>query len=60
MNLAFYIKHFLKDLKIAIVEKENLSLPVLETVKDMYQFLSTDFSDKGTQALIEYYLVKNN
>ncbi|HKL61034.1 MAG TPA: NAD(P)-dependent oxidoreductase [Acholeplasma sp.] len=57
---GFYIKHFLKDLKIAIVEKDNLSLPVLEQVKEMYQYLSADFDDKGTQALIEYYLIKNN
>lgn len=54
---GFFIKHFLKDLKLAIEAKENLNLPGLEHAKKAYQVLSDkEFSEKGTQAIIEYYL----
>jgi 3-hydroxyisobutyrate dehydrogenase len=56
---GFFIKHYLKDLKLAMEEKDNLDLKVLETVTKAYQVLSDKgFSEKGTQAVIEYYIQK--
>lgn len=56
---GFYIKHFLKDLKLAMEEKEDLDLKVLEIATKAYQTLSEEnFNEKGTQAIIEYYLQK--
>jgi 3-hydroxyisobutyrate dehydrogenase len=54
---GFYVKHFLKDLKLVLAEKEDLSLPVLEQVTKAHDVLSENgFSDLGTQSFIEYYL----
>lgn len=54
---GFYIKHFLKDLKLVLEEKQDLALDVLEKVTHVYQVLSdSDMQDHGTQAIIEYYL----
>ncbi len=50
---GFYIKHFIKDMKIAKEEMDNQKLPVLNTVLQMYQSLQED--DLGTQALIHYF-----
>lgn len=50
---GFYIKHFIKDLKIAKEEMDHQELPVLNTVLQMYQSLQED--NLGTQALIHYY-----
>lgn len=56
---GFFIKHYLKDLKLAMEEKEDLDLKVLETVTKAYQVLSDKgFNEKGTQAIIEYYIQK--
>lgn len=58
MNPGFYIKHMIKDLKIAIDQaaQNDLDLKVLDTVKDMYEVLaSRGMEDLGTQALIHYY-----
>jgi len=56
---GFFVKHFLKDLKLAMDEKENLDLKVLEIATNAYETLSSKgFSEKGTQAIIEYYLQK--
>ncbi len=56
---GFFVKHFLKDLKLAMDEKENLDLKVLEIATKAYEILSSKgFSEKGTQAIIEYYLQK--
>jgi 3-hydroxyisobutyrate dehydrogenase len=56
---GFFIKHYLKDLKLAMEEKDHLDLKVLETVTKAYQVLSDKgFSEKGTQAVIEYYIQK--
>jgi 3-hydroxyisobutyrate dehydrogenase len=56
---GFYIKHFLKDLKLVLEEKKDLSLPVVEQVTHVYDMLNTfGMSDFGTQAIIEYYLQK--
>ncbi len=58
MNPGFYIKHMIKDLKIAIdqADQNGLDLEVLDTVKDMYEDLADrGMEDLGTQALIHYY-----
>ena len=55
---GFYIKHFIKDMKIALDEAErmNLKLPGLELAKDLYETLAENgYEDKGTQALFQYY-----
>ena len=55
---GFAIKHFVKDLLLAVDEsnKENLNLDVLVTVMSHYKKLESDgFSENGTQALIKYY-----
>ena len=55
---GFSIKHFVKDLLLAVDEsnKENLNLDVLVTVMSHYKKLESDgFSENGTQALIKYY-----
>jgi len=58
---GFYLKHFLKDLKLVIDEKEDLKLDVLETVTKAYEILSDNgYDDLGTQSIIEYYLLKQN
>lgn len=56
---GFYIKHFIKDMRIAIDEAErmNLNLPGLKLSKELYnQLLEKGFGEKGTQALIKYYV----
>lgn len=56
---GFYVKHYLKDLKLAMAEKDDLALPVLEQVTRAYALLSKHgYSDMGTQSIIEYYLRK--
>ena len=56
---GFYIKHFLKDLKLVLDEKKDLSLDVVQTVARVYETLvSIGMHDFGTQAIIEYYLQK--
>ncbi|MBD8035608.1 NAD(P)-dependent oxidoreductase [Solibacillus sp. A46] len=55
---GFYIKHIIKDMKIALDEAErmNLQLPGLALAKSMYdQLLDEGYGDNGTQALVEYY-----
>ncbi|MGE7982813.1 NAD(P)-dependent oxidoreductase [Solibacillus sp. NPDC093137] len=55
---GFYIKHIIKDMKIALDEAErmNLQLPGLTLAKSMYDHLLAEgYGDNGTQALIKYY-----
>lgn len=54
---GFYVKHFLKDLKLVLDEKKDLKLEVVETVTKAYQMLSDQgYAEKGTQSIIDYYL----
>ncbi|MFA5692810.1 MAG: NAD(P)-dependent oxidoreductase [Acholeplasmataceae bacterium] len=59
---GFYVKHFLKDLNLAI--SINKDLLILNQVKDMIQSLvDNGHENLGTQSLILYYLdslIKNN
>lgn len=55
---GFYVKHFLKDINIALIEAEamQLSLPGLELAREMYERLvEKGFSEKGTQVLYKSY-----
>ena len=56
---GFYIKHFIKDMKIAIDEAERMQieLPGLRKAKELYnELLERGYGDYGTQALIKYYI----
>ena len=56
---GFFVKHYLKDLKLVLEEKGDLKLEVVEKVTKAYQILSNNgFSDQGTKSIIEYYLKK--
>jgi len=56
---GFYVKHYLKDLKLVLEEKGDLKLEVVEKVEKAYQILSDQgFADQGTQSIIEFYLRK--
>ncbi|EAG9260605.1 NAD(P)-dependent oxidoreductase [Listeria monocytogenes] len=55
---GFFIKHFIKDMGIAISEARQmgLELPGLTLAEKMYQTLAEQgLSEEGTQALIKYY-----
>ena len=58
---GFYIKPFLKDMRIAIesAEEAGLELPGLLKAKELYDQLSArGMDDKGTQAIINWYRSK--
>lgn len=53
---GFFVKHFIKDLKIALdeAEKLNLELPATKLATELYEKLANKgFEDDGTQALIK-------
>ena len=55
---GFYIKHFIKDLRIALEETERLGLefPGLSLAKSMYEKLAEmGEENRGTQALYKFY-----
>ena len=52
------MKHFIKDMKIALTEanRSDLFLEVLSLVLSNYEELEAEgYGDLGTQALIKYY-----
>lgn len=56
---GFYIKHFVKDLGIALEEAQGmgLNLPGLALVKNLYEQLQqAGMGDEGTQALYTHYV----
>ncbi|PJI08659.1 MULTISPECIES: NAD(P)-dependent oxidoreductase [Clostridium] len=58
---GFYIKHFVKDMKIALEEADEMGLktPALELSKKLYDKLITDGKENlGTQALYNLYIDK--
>ncbi len=58
MNPGFYVKHFIKDLRIALEEAESvgLELPGLDLAKRLYERLAErGGADLGTQALWTLY-----
>lgn len=55
---GFYIKHFIKDMKIAIEEAErlNMKIPGVSLAKSLYEKLVDDGEENsGTQALYKYW-----
>lgn len=55
---GFYVKHFLKDMNIALTEAEsmNLSLPGLQLARDLYNDLVEEgYGEKGTQVLYKQF-----
>ena len=55
---GFFVKHFIKDMKIACKEAEarDLELPALKCVLDLYEdMMAEGDGDLGTQALIKHY-----
>lgn len=55
---GFYIKHIVKDLKIALEESEKMgiSLPGLALAHEMYnKLIEEGYGEEGTQALIKAY-----
>ncbi len=55
---GFFIKHFIKDMKIAVEEAKEagLDIPVTDLVLSAYRKLEDEgLGDLGTQALIKYY-----
>ncbi|NJP38227.1 NAD(P)-dependent oxidoreductase [Alkalicoccus luteus] len=58
MEPGFYIKHFIKDMSIALdaAEEMKLELPGLSLARKLYSQLAEDGrADEGTQALIRWY-----
>lgn len=59
---GFFIKHFIKDLRIALEQSEDmgLALPGTELAKELYERLSDEgFQDLGTQAIMKLYSGEN-
>ncbi|MFC5588609.1 NAD(P)-dependent oxidoreductase [Sporosarcina soli] len=57
---GFYVKHFLKDMNIALEEAAamDLALPGLELARNMYeQLVERGYGEKGTQVLYKSYSV---
>ncbi len=55
---GFYVKHFLKDMNIALAEAELMKLPLpgLQLAKEMYKELVDEgYGEKGTQVLYQHY-----
>lgn len=55
---GFYVKHFLKDMDIALAEAEmmQLNLPGLKLARQMYdELVAEGFGNKGTQVLYKKY-----
>lgn len=53
---GFFVKHFLKDLNIALIESEKmgLDLPATRQARNLYQALSVEgYDNAGTQALVK-------
>lgn len=58
LNPGFFIKHYIKDMTIALEEAKNadIHLEMSDLVLKMYEQLAKDgYEDLGTQALIKYY-----
>ena len=58
MHRDFFIKHFIKDMKIVQEEsrKSGVELEMLDTVLALYEKMAQQgLENDGTQALIKYY-----
>src|SRR5690606_37589037 len=57
---GFFIKHFIKDMNLAIEElkEKSINLKMLTQVRDMFQEMSDrGYENFGTQAIIDYYKI---
>lgn len=55
-SAGFFIKHFIKDLRLGQDEKGDLTLNISKAVLDEYeQLLVKGYGDFGTQSLIDFY-----
>lgn len=53
---GFFIKHFIKDLRLAQQEKKQIDFPISKLVLEEYEsLLEEGYGDFGTQAIIDYY-----
>lgn len=54
---GFFMKHFIKDMNLAVEEAENkgLDLKILKQVLENYRTLEEAYGDLGTQTLIKFY-----
>lgn len=55
---GFYVKHFVKDMKIALEEADRMgvALPGLQMAKDLYaELIEEGYGEKGTQVLFMKY-----
>lgn len=58
LDPGFYIKHYIKDMTIALEEGHDagLKMEMMEKIRAMYKKLQDEgFGDLGTQAFIKYY-----
>ena len=56
LNPGFYIKHFLKDLKLVKQSTKKELLVVNQVVYMLEKLIEKGYENLGTQALILYYL----
>jgi len=56
-NPGFFLKHYVKDLRIALEQASSLDidLDIIEMVFSIYEKLQEEYGDLGTQALIKHY-----
>ena len=52
---GFYVKHFIKDLKIATSESKVPLTGVKTVINEYLDLVDRGYSEKGTQCLIEYF-----
>ena len=52
---GFYIKHFVKDLRIALDQKEVKLTGVENVIQEYISLMDQGYQDLGTQALIKYF-----
>jgi 3-hydroxyisobutyrate dehydrogenase-like beta-hydroxyacid dehydrogenase len=52
---TFYLKHFLKDLRIAI-QHATTPVPIAIVVENLLKQLVKDYGEKGVQSIIQAYL----
>ena len=55
---GFFVKHFLKDLSIALESAESVgvSLPLLRLAQEFFDCMNkADYTNLGTQSLYDYY-----
>lgn len=60
---GFYIKHYIKDLRIALDEAKrlNLDLPMTTLAEKLYEKLASEgLENEGTQALVKYWWSKES